>query len=185
MYVSSKDIGIDSTFSSLHEGHTSTKLCILLGYDAHQKHELHIKKFLSLEAISRRSEYGFFKSTLMFIVSIFLCRNMLEYKIPEYTAIWLVKIVLLGCCSTSAVLLVGMSRVHVLTNSNSFLFLIKSRKTLFFSYDFGLKSSKNIWIQTYVLTSRRANNSHQTKIIQTHIFYSQISNACHNWSLNY
>jgi hypothetical protein len=31
--------------------------------------------------------------------------------------------------------------------------------------------------ENYVLTSRRANNLHQTKIIQTHIFYSQIFKA--------
>lgn len=88
LYVSSKDIGIDSTLSFLHEGHMSTILCISLRYVAHQKHDLHIKKFLSLKVITCCSEYGFFKPIMTLFSPFFFYRNMLEYKTPEYTAIW-------------------------------------------------------------------------------------------------
>jgi len=85
LYVSSKDIGIDSILASLHEGDVSTDLCVLLKYEAHQKHDLHIKKFLSLEIVCCLKDGLIFAMT--FIVSIFLRRNVLQFKIPEYSAI--------------------------------------------------------------------------------------------------
>ena len=47
MYISLSDNGIDSTLPFIHEGHTSIATCNSKN-DAHQKHEPHNKKCVSL-----------------------------------------------------------------------------------------------------------------------------------------
>jgi hypothetical protein len=48
MYISLRDIGTDSNSEFMQEGHAS-KVLYILKNDAHQKHDLHIMKFFSLE----------------------------------------------------------------------------------------------------------------------------------------
>src|SRR5690349_19239696 len=61
VYVSSKPMGIDSNSEFIHEGHSLRDLYLLLRIDAHQKHDLHITKFLSSRC---SSHFDFFFKVL-------------------------------------------------------------------------------------------------------------------------
>jgi hypothetical protein len=79
VYVSSKDIGIDSKSKFMQEGH-AVRILYLLRNDAHQKHDLHNKKFLSLEESCSSSNCDFFLKMSYIDGGTFYRKNLILLK---------------------------------------------------------------------------------------------------------